>query len=103
MAVMRRNIPLIVLLTMAWWGVWPSQARAGQPKRSLANLIADLKKGEKEQLKAIEELDALGEKAADAAPALVEVFHSKSEDVRLGAALALGKIGKAAIEPLIKG
>src|SRR5262249_28182326 len=100
---MLRMFPVAVLLAVGSRGLLIPEARADEPKRSIATLIAELKKGEKEQLSAIAELEALGEKAADAAPALVEVFHSKSEDVRLGAALALGKIGKAAVEPLTKG
>src|SRR5262249_11869097 len=71
-------------------------------KRSVADLIGELKKGEKEQLKAIEELDALGEKAADAAPALVGLLVNKNEDVRLHATMALGKIGERAVAPLVK-
>src|SRR5947209_936683 len=77
-------------------------AAAQQPKRSVADLIADLKKGEKEQLGAIAQLEALGAKAADAAPALVGLLGGKSEDVRLAAIIALGKIGPAAVEPLSK-
>src|SRR5262245_4297892 len=76
------------------------QNKSEQPKRPVSALIADLKKGEKEQLKAIEELEALGEKAAEAVPALVGLLQSKSEDVRLQATIALGKIGPAAVEPL---
>lgn len=43
----------------------------------------------------------LGPKAADAAPALVKTLRVKNEDVRLNAALALGKIGVAAVKPLL--
>src|SRR4051812_23513402 len=75
-------------------------AQAG--KRSVADLVADLKKGEKEQLQAIQELESLGDKASEAGPALVELLPAKSEDVRLQATIALGKIGKPAVGPLSK-
>jgi HEAT repeat protein len=78
-------------------------AAAQQPKRSVTELIADLKKGEKEQFAALAQLEALGAKAAEAAPALVDLLGTtKSEDVKLAAAIALGKIGPAAVEPLSK-
>jgi HEAT repeat protein len=86
-------IPLSLLLVAG-------PAPAG--KRSVADLIADLKKGDKERFAAIEELGSLGEKAGKAAPALVALFADKSEDVRLHAALALGKIGAPSIGPLSK-
>jgi HEAT repeat protein len=75
---------------------------ASQAQRSLAEMVADLKKGDADRLRAIAELDSLGTKAAEAAPALVGMFAIKNEDVRLAAAIALGKIGKAAIDPLEK-
>jgi HEAT repeat protein len=91
-----------MFLCLGLVAIWPGAGIAQQPKRSVAELIADLKRGEKEQLQAIAQLDALGEKAAEAAPALVAVLQSKSEDVRLQATMALGKIGKAAVGPLSK-
>ena len=66
----------------------------------VGSLIADLKKGDAEKVSAAEKLEAMGPKAAEATSALVGLFSTKNEDVRLHAALALGKIGKAAIEPL---
>ena len=69
-------------------------------KRSVKDIIADLKRGDKERFAAMEELGALGEKAADAVPALVALLPTKSEDVRLHATLALGKIGAPSVEPL---
>src|SRR4051812_31851373 len=71
-----------------------------QEKRAVAELIAELKKGDPEKLKAIEALDALGEKASDAAPALIGLLSHSTEDVRPASAMALGKIGPAAVEPL---
>src|SRR5262249_9072376 len=98
---MRRNVLLAALLCVAWLA-HDRLARAEEPKRSVKALVADLKKGDKEQLKAIGELEAMGEKAAEAVPALIELLPGKSEDVRLQATMALGKIGKAAVEPLQK-
>ncbi len=72
---------------------------AGQ-SRPVADLIADLKKADADKLKAIEALDALGPQAGAAAPALIELLSQNNEDVRLASALALGKIGPAAVEPL---
>src|SRR5256885_16795625 len=77
-------------------------ATAAQAKRSVADLVADLKKGEKERLQALQELEALGENAADAAPALVELLATNDEFTRLQTIIALGKIGRAAIKPLTK-
>jgi HEAT repeat protein len=74
----------------------------GDTRRPVADLVADLKKGDPEKLKAIKELEALGEKAAEAAPALVELLRGNNEDVRLQATIALGKIGNASAEPLAK-
>ena len=75
---------------------------AQQGKLTVSELIVELKKGDKSKLGALEQLEALGEKAAEAAPALVELLPDKNEDVRLAAAIVLGKIGKPAVEPLVK-
>jgi len=69
-------------------------------QRSVTDLIADLKKADPEKLKAIEAIDALGPKAADAAPALIDLLSLPNEDVRLAATLAIGKIGAAAVDPV---
>ncbi len=71
-------------------------------KGSVKDLIADLKKGDKERFAAIEALGALGAKAADAVPALIALLPTKDEDLRLQATLALGRIGAPAVEPLSK-
>src|SRR4029077_13080396 len=47
-------------------------------------------------------LESLGDKAAAAAPAIVELLPTKNEDVRLQAALTLGAIGLPSVEPLTK-
>jgi HEAT repeat protein len=97
---MCRSVLVSALVCLSWWAVAPTVAQAGGSKRPVADLVADLHKGEKEQLQAIEGLAALGEKAAEAAPALVEVFRDKNEYVRLQTAIALGKVGRPAVEPL---
>ena len=90
---MMRTFPALVL------SVWlTSPVLAGEA--DVASLIADLKKSDADKVQAAEKLEALGPKAAAAAPALIELFAAKNEDVRLRSALALGKIGKAAVEPL---
>ena len=65
-------------------------------------MIGDLKKGDKEKFKAIEELEALGEKAAEAVPAMLDLLPAKNEDVRLHVTMAMAKIGKPAVMPLTK-
>lgn len=75
---------------------------AGAGQRSLSAIVADLKKGDKEKLQALQELEALGDKASSAAAAVVDVLQTPSDDVRLQATLALGKIGKSAVEPLTR-
>jgi HEAT repeat protein len=73
---------------------------AQQP--SVADLIAQLKKSDAEKLKALEAIDALGPKASEATPTLIELLSYKNEDVRLAATMALGKIGASAVERLNK-
>src|SRR5262249_48702896 len=85
---------LSIFLCVGWCAT-PEQKDAPQPKRPLSALIADLKKGEADQLKALQELESLADRAADAVPAMVPLLTSKSEDVRLQTAITLGKIGKA--------
>src|ERR1700722_15158544 len=99
---MGRNIVVIILLGLGAWGLLIPHGQTGQGKRSVAELVAELKKGDKEKFAAIEELAALGEKAADAAPALIDLLAMKNEDVRLQVALAMEKIGRPAVAPLSK-
>ena len=95
---MRRIVLFCTLLS----AVLISPATAGQPKGSVAELIAELKKGDVVKLKAIAELEALGEKAGDAVPAMIDLLLAKNEDVRLHAVMAMAKIGKPAVEPLTR-
>jgi HEAT repeat protein len=66
----------------------------------VAALLDELKKGDAQKIVACQKLEELGPKAAEAASALVGLFATKNEDVRLHAALALGKIGGPAVAPL---
>jgi HEAT repeat protein len=97
---MCRNV-LVILLGLAAFAV-SAPASQGQTKRSVAELIAALKKSDAEKLKAIEELEQLGDKAGEAAPALIALLPAKNEDVRLHVAMAMAKIGKPAVAPLQK-
>jgi HEAT repeat protein len=93
---------LAVLVCLTAWAGSSSSCPAGGSTRPIAALIADLKKGDKERFAAMEELGARGEKAAEAIPALIALLPTKSEDVKLHATLALGKIGAPAVGPLSK-
>ena len=95
---MRRIVLFCTLLS----AVLISRAEAGQPKRSVAELITELKKGDDIKLKAIAELEALGDKAGEAVPALIDLLFAKNEDVRLHVVMAMAKIGKPAVDPLTK-
>jgi HEAT repeat protein len=96
---MCRNVLFAIVLGL---GILQPYSQAGQAKRSIADIVADLKKADKEKFKAIEELEALGEKAGQAVPALLELLPAKNEDVRLHVAMAMAKIGKPAVAPLSK-
>src|SRR6516162_5257513 len=96
---MCRNVLFAIVLCL---GIMQPYSPAGQAKRSIADIVADLKKGDKEKFKAIEELEALGEQAGQAVPALLELLPPKNEDVRLHVAMAMAKIGKPAVAPLTK-
>src|SRR5579864_7869478 len=98
---MCRNFLLLFLVGLGFFAFNP-QIWGDEPKRTVSAIIADLKKGEKEKLQAIQELEAMGEKAAEAASPLVDLLSTNNEDVRLGVIFALGKIGKAAVAPLTK-
>src|SRR5437899_838125 len=96
---MCRNVLVVFVVGLGL--LLPHGAR-GQEKGLVADLIRELKKGEKEKLHAIEELAALGAKAGEAVPALIDLFPAKNEDVRLHVAMAMARIGKPAVEPLSK-
>src|SRR5260221_1580670 len=97
---MCRTSLLATVLCLGGWFALSPQCHAGGAKRSVTDLVADLKKGDPERLKALGELEAMGEKAAAAVPALMELLPTKNEDVRLAATLALGKLGMPPYEPL---
>src|SRR5262245_38747545 len=97
---MLQHLLLPALLCLAAPATTPAQKTSEGKQRPVADLVADLKEGEQERTKALQELEALGEKAAPAVPALVELIAVKDEDTRLQATIVLGKIGKPAVEPL---
>jgi HEAT repeat protein len=99
---MLRHLILSALICLGWPIVSPAQNPKEAQQRSITDLVADLKKGEKERLRALEELELRGAKAAEAAPALVDLLSIKDEFTRLQTAIVLGKIGKAAVEPLTR-
>src|SRR5262245_46883820 len=96
-AAMSRHVLLSALFCVVLLESLPAQG-----KRSVADLVADLKKSDKERFQALQELESLGDKAADAVPALIDLLDRKDEDVRLQATIVLGKIGRPAVEPLTK-
>src|SRR5436190_10866055 len=99
---MLQHLLLPAMLCLTGTVVAPAQKTSEGKQRPVADLVADLKKGEQERTAALLELEALGAKAAPAVPALVELMGAKDEFTRLQAAIALGKIGKPAVEPLTR-
>jgi HEAT repeat protein len=76
------------------------------PEKVLADLLARAKERDKDKIQsridAIMGLADFGPKAAPALPDLIEALQDKNEDLRLNAAIALGKIGSPAIEEVAK-
>src|SRR5436190_24167362 len=69
----------------------------------VADLIKRLDSGDvPAKLAALTALADLGPTAHDAVSALVQALQTKNEDVRLNAAIALGKIGKASVPAVVK-
>lgn len=72
-------------------------------KEQLPNLIKDLESNDPATLlTAVTALGELGPDAAKAVPGLIRALGFKNEDVRLNAAIALGRVGKAAVDDLTK-
>src|SRR5262249_51714864 len=95
---MRKSLLLAFLgLAVALpWGVVPVRGGDEKPDQ-VKGLIDKLKdKDDAARLAAIGALANLGPKAEAAVPALVETLATRNEDVKLNAALALGRIGKPA-------
>ena len=74
----------------------------GDPKKIIATLIKDLEKKDNgdARVQAAMGLADFGPLAESAVPALIDALQTKDEDLRLNAAIALGKIGKAGVAPL---
>lgn len=94
-----RAIPLFLAALL-----FVSGAVAQTPERvaELKAIVANKQAKEPERLSALMSLTEIGPKGASAADAVVEVLEEKSEHLRLNAALALGRMGKDAVAPLLK-
>ncbi len=92
----------VLVIVMLGLGFVLTATLSAQTSRPIAELIADLKKDDKAKFKAIEDLEALGAKAGEAVPAMIDLLPAKNEDVRLHVAMAMAKIGKPAVAPLSK-
>lgn len=105
---MRKHLVLgaaFLLAALAWTHLGQAQEEKekpkGDPKKIVATLIKDLKsEDDGTRLQAVIQLAEFGEFAEGAVPGLIEALQTKDEDLRLNAAIALGKIGKPAVEPL---
>src|SRR5262245_16212279 len=106
---MRRTLVIgLALVALAGVGVGlVVRAQQGGPeakpeaKKSLPALLKDLKdKDDGVRLSALGELADHGPKAEPAVNTLVGMLRESNEDIRLNAAIVLGKIGKASVPPL---
>ena len=96
---MLRHLLLPALLCLGG-SVVASAQNPAVAKRAVADLIAELKNGEREKTQAFQELEALGPKAAEAIPALVELLAENNKNDHLRAIIVLGKIGQPAVQRL---
>lgn len=95
------KLRILLVLSMPLLGS-PTPAGEAVDKRIDA-LIKNLDSTELEtQLTAIDDLADWGPRAAKAAPALASLLTKGDDEVRLSAAVALGKIGKEAVAPVAK-
>src|SRR5262245_58369601 len=97
----------LVALVVSWTGAPLSVAQEekpkGDPKVILKTLLKELDSEDAQaRLEAITGLAEFGPDAAPAVPKLVKAIRESDEDVRLNAAITLGKIGKAAVAPLLE-
>src|SRR5262245_44753966 len=77
--------------------------RAQDTQTKIADLIQQLQGGNNAaKLAAAVALADYGAAAAPAVPALVSALQTKDENLRLNAAIALGKVGTQAVEPVAK-
>src|SRR5262245_25732733 len=74
----------------------------GDPKKIVAALIESIEQKEDagRRLQAIMEIAEHVPIAQAAVPGLIDALLAKDEDLKLNAAIALGKIGKPAVAPL---
>ena len=102
----------LVLLTSAVGFVLlasPSQAqkfedkkKPDDPEKVLADLLRAVKNKDdaNARIEAMVGLQEFGPKAEAAVPDLLDALETKNEDLRINAAITLGKIGKAAVKPV---
>src|SRR5437773_1067017 len=75
----------------------------GAPQIDMKSLLADLRSQDpRTKLGAMKAAAEWGPRAEAAVPDLVAAQQDRSETTRLYAALALGKIGKASVPPLVE-
>lgn len=92
---------LLLLAAEPSWAQPPAQDADAEKVQALVKDLQSDK--EATRLAALEALEKLGPKAEPAAAALVELLQKdKSEDIRLNAALVVGRIGKGAVPTLAR-
>jgi HEAT repeat protein len=92
---------VLALAGLLYYLLSPRGPESSDPEiQALIKKVRDGKKDEQED--ALHALADKGPEAADAVPALIDTLRARDEDLRLNAALALGKIGQPAVPPLTK-
>ena len=78
------------------------EKKPDDPEKVLAGHLKALKDKDNidARINAMVALQDFGPKAEAALPDLLECLETKNEDLRLNAAITLGKIGKAAVKPV---
>src|SRR5262245_35247779 len=91
-----------LLATVGWAGDPPAKLSPEQAEK-LKAVLKDLdSKDPKVQHAAMLDLEEFGPHAAPAVPALVKALQHVNNDLRLQAAITLGKIGKEAVTPVAR-
>src|SRR5438105_8488020 len=97
-----RTLLILCVLSLTTGGVVAQDKKPDDPKQVLARWLKDIKQSgdEQRQLDAAMGLADFGPLAEPALPDLLMLLRSKNEDLRLNAAIALGKIGQPAVASL---